>query len=234
VHNYAKYSNAVIGSPQLPPQALGDLWKQIAMRYKDNSLIIFGLMNEPVELRGETWLEAANIAIENIRRTGAKNLILVPGIGWTSAHGWMSWKYGTPNSEVMLRVFDPGRNFAYDVHQYFDSDYSGTNPECQSTEVGVAALKVFTQWARYHHKRGFLGEFGAGPNQTCLEALDNTLNYMAGNSTVWLGWTYWAGGTGWPEDFFSSLEPIEGQDRPQMKVLGRYTRYVPSVRGDEK
>src|SRR4029077_3902111 len=111
VHNYAKYANAVIGSQNLPPQTLGDLWKQIAMRYKDNNLVIFGLMNEPVELRTETWLEAANIAIENIRRTGAKNLILVPGIGWTSAHGWMSWKYGTPNSEVMLKVVDSGNNF---------------------------------------------------------------------------------------------------------------------------
>ena len=234
VHNYAKYFNAVIGTQKLPPQAFGELWNQIAMRYKDNALIIFGLMNEPVELRAESWLEAANIAIENIRRTGSKNLVLVPGVGWTSAHGWMSWRYGTPNSEVMLKVVDPGNNFAYDVHQYFDSNYSGTNPECQSTEVGVVALKVFTQWARYHRKRGFLGEFGAGPDQKCLETLDRTLSYMAGTSTVWLGWTYWAGGVGWPEDFFSNLEPVGGQDRPQMKVLEKYTRYVPSVRGDEK
>ena len=64
--------------------------------------------------RPKPGLEAANIAIAEIRQTGAKNLILVPGNGWSSARDWAGGGYGTPNSEVMLKVEDPADNFAYE------------------------------------------------------------------------------------------------------------------------
>jgi len=224
VHNYAEYSKAVIGSKRTPVDALGQLWRQIAARYKNNDFVIFGLMNEPTGLPTETWLKAANIAISDIRKTGAKNLILVPGNGWSSARDWMSAIYGTPNSEVMLNVTDPADNFVYDVHQYFNKDFTGSKPDCQSVEIGVKSLTPFTQWARKHRKRGFLGEFGAGSDQTCLDTLDRVLKFMAANSDVWLGWTYWAGGTWWPKDYFTNIEPLDKKDRPQMSILKRYIK----------
>ena len=98
----------------------------------------------------ETWLEAANVAIAEIRRTGAKNLILVPGNGWSSARDWVGGRYGTPNSEVMLKVEDPADNFAYDVHQYFNSDFTGTTADCQSVDIGISTLTPVTEWARQH------------------------------------------------------------------------------------
>ncbi len=116
VHNYAKYYGAVIGSEKLPPTALGELWRQIAARYKNDEMVVFGLMNEPVGLQTEIWLEAANDAIGKIRQTGARNLILVPGNGWSSARDWTSGKYGTRNSQVMQNVVDPSENVAFDVH----------------------------------------------------------------------------------------------------------------------
>ena len=67
VHNYAAYRGAMIGTESVPANALGDLWGRIAERYKDNDAVIFGLMNEPNNLPTETWLEAANIAIAEIR-----------------------------------------------------------------------------------------------------------------------------------------------------------------------
>ena len=50
--------------------------------------------------------------------------------------------------------------------------FTGTHADCQSVEIGVTSLTPFTQWAREHRKRGFLGEFGAGANPICLETLD--------------------------------------------------------------
>jgi endoglucanase len=222
VHNYAKYFGSVIGTPKLPPTALGDLWRQIAVRYKHNDLVVFGLMNEPTQLRTEIWLEAANNAVAEIRQTGANNLILVPGNGWSSARDWTSAKYGTPNSQVMLNVVDSSENFAFDVHQYFDRDFTGTHADCQSVEIGVTSLTPFTRWARERRKRGFLGEFGAGSNPICLDALDRVLEFMAINNDVWLGWTYWAAGSMWAKDYFTNIEPLGGKDRPQMSVLERY------------
>ena len=222
VHNYAIYYGSVIGTQNLPTNALGDLWRKIALRYKNNESVIFGLMNEPKELRTETWLRAVNFAIAEIRRAGAKNMIFVPGNGWSSARTWVRSNYGSPNSKVMLKVADPGNNFTYEVHQYFNSDFTGTAADCQSVDIGIKTLAPFTQWARKHRKRGFLGEFGAGSNSTCLDALNRVLRFMAENNDVWMGWTYWAAGNWWSKDYFTSIQPLDGDDRPQMKVLEKY------------
>ena len=224
VHNYATYYGSVIGAKTLPTSALGDLWGKLGERYKDNETVIFGLMNEPHGLTTETWLEAANIAIAEIRRAGAKNLILVPGNGWSSARDWVGDSYGTPNSEVMLKVDDPARNFAYDVHQYFDADFTGTAADCQNVDIGIATLTPVTEWARQHGRHAFLGEFGMGPSETCLAALDRIMRFLNDNKDVWLGWTYWAGGEWWPADYFTNIQPIDGQERPQLSVLQKYLR----------
>ena len=65
-------SRSMIGTENVPTSALGDLWRRIAERYKDNETVVFGLMNEPNNLPTETWLEAANIAIAEIRANRRK------------------------------------------------------------------------------------------------------------------------------------------------------------------
>jgi len=223
VHNYATYRGSVIGTTNVPTDALGDLWRRIGERYKHEETVIFGLMNEPNNLRTETWLEAANAAIAEIRATGAKNLILVPGNGWSSARSWLDATYGTPNGDVMLNVKDPVDNFAYEVHQYLNADWTGTSADCQRGDIGIETLTPFTQWAQKYHQRGFLGEIGVGAGSTCLDALDRVLAFMNENSDVWIGWTYWAAGAWWPKDYFTSIQPLGGKDRPQMAILEKYT-----------
>ena len=230
VHNGASYYGSIIGTKNLPTGALGDLWRRIAERYGGNETVIFGLMNEPNSLPTETWLEAANIAIAEIRRTGAKNFILVPGNGWSSARDWTGGGYGTPNSEVMLKIEDAADNFAYEVHQYFNSDFTGFTADCQSVDIGISSLTPVTEWARQHRKRVFLGEIGVGSDRTCLDALDRVMRFMNDNNDVWLGWTYWAGGTWWPKDYFTSVQPLGGKDRPQMAVLEKYTKTDATMR----
>jgi endoglucanase len=220
-HNYARYYGKIIGSVDVPADAFADFWKKLAMQFKDNPRVIFGLMNEPHTMATELWLTGANAAIAAIRSTGATNLILVPGNGWSGAHSWTQNWYGTPNGTVMLNVVDSLDNYAYDVHQYLDSNSSGTSSTCVSVNTGADRLKTFTGWLRTHGKRGFLGEFGVGANETCMEALDKMLNYIDDNKDVWLGWTWWAAGPWWGEYMFT-VEPKNGQDRPQMAILEKY------------
>ncbi|HWP25093.1 MAG TPA: glycoside hydrolase family 5 protein [Xanthobacteraceae bacterium] len=224
VHNYGAYRGSVIGSENLPVAAFGDLWRRIATRYRSNEAVIFSLMHAPTRLTTERWLEAANVAIAEIRSTQAQNLILVPGNGWSSARDWTSAHYGTPNARVMLGVADPRDNYMYEVHQFFDEDFSGTSSECRTIDASVETLKPFTDWARQHRKRGFLGQFGVGANNNCLDVLGRVLFYMANNNDVWHGWTYWAAGEWWPRDFFTSIQPVEGEDRPQMSILSQYIK----------
>ena len=50
IHNYARWNGQIIGQSSGGPTNadLASLWKQIATKYKSNSRIAFGIMNEPV------------------------------------------------------------------------------------------------------------------------------------------------------------------------------------------
>ncbi len=219
-HNYARYDDRVVGGPDLPTNAFADLWQRLATRYRDNDLVVFGLMNEPHSMATETWVDQANRAIAAIRSTGATNLILVPGNQYTGAHSWHEDWYGTPNSAAMLDIVDRGDNFAIEVHQYLDGDSSGRSPECVDDTIGSARLETFDEWLEQHDLRGFLGEFGAGPGDVCLAALDDILDFVETNDDQWIGWSYWAAGPWWGDYIFEVEPDADGEfDDPQMDVL---------------
>ena len=216
MHNYARYRGVVIGTGNVATSAFEDVWKKIAAHYKDNSHVIFGIMNEPYGMDINLWLTDANAAIKGIRDSGATNLITVPGIAWTGAHSWIS----SGNADVMEGVNDPGDNFIFEMHQYFDNDSSGTTDKCVSATIGAERLTAATKWLKDNGFRALLGEFGATQSSACLTTLDNTLKYMESNKDQWMGWTYWAGGPWWGNYMFSS-EPSGGVDKPQMtKMIG--------------
>lgn len=221
-HNYARYHNRVIGDSDVTHAHFADFWRRLAELFKHNPKVIFGLMNEPRDMRTELWLESANTAIAAIRATGASNLILVPGNAWTGAHSWYQTWYGTANAVVMKGIRDPGNNFAFELHQYFDSDHSGTAPTC--TADGAYVMQDITRWLKENGYKGFLGEFAGANNSACRKAVEDALNYMNTNKDVWLGWTWWAAGPWW-SDYMYSLEPQSGGgDQPQMQWLAPYLR----------
>ncbi len=217
-HNYGRYQEHLIGSDEVPAAAFFDFWHELAQLYKHDEHIIFGLMNEPHDMPSEQWRDAANAAVAAIRGTGAKNLILVPGNGWSGAHSWNQDWYGTPNAELMLSIEDPGNNYAFEVHQYLDSDSSGRSDTCVDEEVGVRRLKQFTKWARMHQRRGYLGEFNGGDNPTCKAGVQRMLNHVESNPDVYIGWAFWAAGPWW-NTHPRVLEPKSGVDAPQMDWL---------------
>lgn len=213
-HDYARYDGKLVGSPDVPDTAFADFWGQVAAQFKDNPRVWFGLMNEPHDLPATQWLGSANAAIAAIRTAGASNLVLVPGTAWTGAHSWVS----SGNAAAMLGVRDPANHFIFEVHQYLDADSSGMNSEAVSTTIGSERLREFTEWCRRHHRRGFLGEFGAADNPAALATTDDMLRYMEANRDVWVGYAWWAAGPWWGEYMFT-LEPKDGKNRPQMATL---------------
>jgi len=216
-HNYARYYGQLIGTA-VPVGAFANFWAQLASKFMGNPRVIFGLMNEPNTMSTELWLSDANAAIKAIRGVHATNLITVPGNAWTGAWDWSQNWYGTPNSEVMKGVVDPLNNYVIEVHNYMDSDHSGTHPECVSPTVGSESLMNFTGWARQQKVKAFLAEWAGGRNEVCYEAVTNLLKYVDANLDVWEGWTWWAGGPMWG-DYIFTLDPDNGQDRPQMHYL---------------
>ncbi|MCF3643370.1 glycoside hydrolase family 5 protein, partial [Rhizobium sp. TRM95111] len=171
------------------------------------------------DVPADQWLASANAAIAAIRAAGADNLVLVPGTSWTGAHSWEQQRDGGANGTVMRRVADPLGRHAYEVHQYFDADFSGKHETCARAADGVAALERFTDWLRETGARGFLGEFGGSAAPGCLEAIADARAVVEGNADVWTGWAYWAAGDWWPESEPLNVQPTGKGDRAQLAAL---------------
>jgi len=226
-HNYAKYNGALIGSPGAPADVFADLWRRLATEFKDDDTVIFGLMNEPNAVSSTDWAQAAQAAIDAIRKAGAKNLVLVPGTAYTGAHSWRSTYYGTSNAVALQPLKDPGNRMAFEAHQYLDKDNSGTKGECVSATAGAEKLAGFVSWLRENKKVGFIGEFATGNTPVCNQALEGMLSYIEQNNDVIVGWTWWAAGAWWKNDYPFNVQPNkDGSDKPQMAILSKHARKV--------
>jgi endoglucanase len=210
IHNYARYNGNLVNT-SFPNDQLKTFWNLLANQFKSNSKVMFGLMNEPYSMDTDIWVGAANAAIAGIRASGATNIILVPGNRYTGAHSWAVSNDGNgrSNADALLNIVDSGNNFIIEMHQYLDSDYSGTQTACVSNTWGSDALVTATSWLRTNKLKGFIGEFGGGANTQCYDSIDLMLAYMENNADVWTGWTWWSAGPWWGS-YFLSIEPSSG------------------------
>jgi endoglucanase len=207
-----------LGMPAgLPASSYADFWSRLAQAFKEQSNVIFGLMNEPNQQSPAQWASVANAAIAAIRSAGATQLILIPGTDYTGAYDWVS----SGNAATWAHVSDPAKNFAFEVHQYLDSDNSGTHASCVAGN-GSTALIAATTWARSNGYHLFLGEVGWSQDPSCTNEGPALMHYTTANPDVWIGWTYWAGGPWIPQSYIFMLDPANlanPVDKPQMQVL---------------
>lgn len=199
----------------LPASRFGNFWKLVATEFKSYPNVVFGLMNEPHKQTAKEWRAVAEYGVYGIRKSGARQLILIPGTAWTGAHNWVS----SGNAAAWTGFKDP--NFAFEMHQYLDSDYSGTHATCVSGK-GAKVLEAATNWARTNHYKIFIGETGWANNPVCLTEGAALVSYMSKNADVWNGWTYWSAGRWIAQSYMYMLTPADltkPVDKPQMKAL---------------
>ncbi|KAK3325966.1 glycoside hydrolase superfamily [Apodospora peruviana] len=201
-HNYMRYndpssqpfSGSVIGNTSDPTAAttaqFGSFWGELAKRFADNEKVIFGLQNEPHDVASSLLVSNLQAAIDSIRRSGAKNLIIAPGNSWSGGHYWT--KGGADaNSNWIHKLVDPLNNTAVDIHEYLDQDFSGGHLAC--TQDPATNLAGVTAWLKEHKLKAFITEFGGSNTTACVTMLNGMLDYMAQNEE-YIGWTAWAAG----------------------------------------
>jgi endoglucanase len=145
-------------------------------------------------------------AINGIRGAGATSqYIFAEGNSWTGA-----WVWNTTN-DSLKDLDDPEDLLIFEMHQYLDSDGSGTSDVCVSSTVGVERVEGATAWLKDNAKLGVLGEYAGGPNTVCQDAVTGMLDHLEANNDVWLGAIIWAGGPWWSATTWASVEPPSGQ-----------------------
>ncbi|ORX97100.1 glycoside hydrolase family 5 protein [Clohesyomyces aquaticus] len=201
-HNYMRYNDpsqqpmtgSIIGDTSDATAAttaqFGAFWGELAGRFKDNEKVIFGLMNEPHDMKTSLVVQNNQAAIDAIRKAGAKQLILAPGNSWTGGH---SWTEGSDPSTQLTQLKDSASNLAFDIHEYLDSDYSGTHAPCAN---GAAKLAGVTSWLKQNNYKAMITEFGGSNTTQCASMLTEFIKYMDSND-VYIGWTAWAAGPFW-------------------------------------
>ncbi|KAL5120593.1 hypothetical protein ACEQ8H_001612 [Pleosporales sp. CAS-2024a] len=198
-HNYGRfYSNIITDTA-----GFKTWWTNVAAQYKDNQLVVFDTNNEYHDMDQQLVFDLNQAAIDGIRAAGATTQYITPeGNSWTGAWTWIS----SGNAASLVSLTDPSNKLVYQMHQYLDSDGSGTSPTCVSSTVFSERLAAATQWLKDNRKRGLIGEFAAGNNAVCMDALADGLAYLQGNSDVWMGAIWWAAGPWWG-DYIFSMEP---------------------------
>ncbi|KAL2017731.1 hypothetical protein VTK56DRAFT_1701 [Thermocarpiscus australiensis] len=199
-HNFGRYYGNIITDTA----GFGTFWTNVAKQFASNSRVIFDTNNEYNTMDQTLVLQLNQAAIDGVRAAGARSqYIWVEGNSWSGA-----WTWNVTNGNL-AGLTDPEGKLVYEMHQYLDSDGSGTSDACVSAQIGVQRVVGATSWLRANGKVGVLGEFAGGANAVCQSAITGMLDHLRQNSDVWQGALWWAAGPWWG-DYIFSFEPPSG------------------------
>ena len=208
----ASQSYSLILAGQPAGAAFVEMWARLATKYRNYPNVIYGLMNEPKDQTPQQWHDAAVAAVSGIRTITKTQAITIPGTYYTGAHSWVT----SGNAAVWTGFKDTGPSL-FEMHEYMDSDFSGTHATCYN---GYSAMAEATNWLRINHFKAFLGEVAYSTDSTCV---NNGPAFFAGltqDADVWLGWTWWAAGPEFGSSYMFNLNPnANGSDQPQVETL---------------
>ena len=223
LHNYGAYDDGTggkginsVGGPTYAQFA--DVWSRLATAFGSNPKIMFDLMNEPANVSTATMTTANQAAIDAIRLTGFTGYIHVEAGGFAGAHDWIN----SGSAAAFLTLTDPEDKLIAHVHQYLDSNNSGTG-DVAVTGKGATVLVAATNFARSNGIKMHLGEYGIANTPSMFTEGAAMLAYMGANDDVWIGHTIWAGGPAWGDGYFQKVEPAGFTapiiDKPQIPLI---------------
>ncbi|MBA3535457.1 MAG: cellulase family glycosylhydrolase [Tatlockia sp.] len=200
------------------------IWGQLAKLIQndpkiDQKFIMLDLMNEPVDVPEDKVFTIQTALIKMLREQKFDGNILVEGNSWSGLHSWASHKWqGSDNQTYSNATLFTRDNFNkqgitdlskifINVHQYFDSNFSGTEDTCQQdlTTTGDSGfnLNEFVDYLTTNKLKAVVTEFGTGKDaDSCRTPLKNFMQYLKDNSSEgkefgFAGWTIWSTGHGW-------------------------------------
>lgn len=201
-----------------------DIWSKLYTLIKndpeiDQNYIMLDLVNEPVNVPDDKVFTIQAAVIKSLRNQGFNGYILVEGNSWTGLHSWTTSQWSSSDGKTYTNAtLFTRENFInagitdlskiiINVHQYLDSNFSGTGDDCQqdiwTTGDNGFNLNAFTEYLQQNQLKAIVTEFGAGQNASnCTAPMQQFAQYLKDNSAKgkdygFVGWTIWATGHGW-------------------------------------
>lgn len=121
------------------------------------------------------WGATVQTAVSAIRQTGATSqYILLPGTEYSCAKDFVS--DGSAAALINVTNLDGSTtNLIFDVHQYLDTDGSGTHTDCVTDHV-TDTFTPLASYLRQNKRMALLSETGGGSNESndssCLTGMD--------------------------------------------------------------
>lgn len=212
---------------QVDRYAFADFWSKLASIFKGNSLVEYGLVNEPHDMSTMSWWTTAQKCVDYIRNAGATTNIYIPGNGYSAAGSWTnnsvdtapspkrSNAYGWLNVNAGTPIYDPiGKSIA-EVHVYLNGDSSGNSDDIVSATVARGRLEPAMNEASAQGYSMFIGEIGLYAGANGAQAVwDDFIDYTKHSAPACTGFASWAGGwPGWWDDVHAphfSVSPTDG------------------------
>ena len=212
------------GTLILDEKAYQSVWSQLAELMQQDPLIdkdylLIDLVNEPVAVPDDKVFTIQASLINMLRNQNFTGYIMVEGNSWSGLHSWSSYQWkGSDNQMYSNATLFTREHFAkagitdlskilINVHQYLDSDYSGTHDDClqdlTTTGDNGFNLNEFVDYLNQNQLKAIVTELGTGRNAaSCKAPLNEFMTYLKDNSAKnkdygFVGWTLWSAGHGW-------------------------------------
>lgn len=212
------------GTLVLDSSAYQSVWGQLVDLLQgdseiDMNYVVLDLMNEPVNVPNDSVFTIQTDLIKYLRSKNYLGPIMVEGNSWTGLHSWTTaaWTGSDGKTYTNATLFsrenfnkagiDDLSNIIINVHQYLDSDYSGTHNNCltdlSTTGDNGFNLDAFVAYLKTNELKAVVTEFGAGTDaSSCTSTLNQFVQYMKDNAAGqknygFVGWTIWSTGHGW-------------------------------------
>lgn len=199
----------------------------------DTAYLMLDLVNEPADAPSDSGditpaaaLSVESAAIKTLEGKGFTGRYLIEGANWTGLHSWSEQEYQWSESDgtnentftrdniaaqTGLTTDEVANRVVINVHQYFDSNFSGTSDTCITYDDNQFHVEEFAQYLKEQQLTAMVTEFGVSKNDStgdCNNTMQSFLNAVNDNAATldsdgnvqdggFIGWTVWSTGHGW-------------------------------------
>ena len=190
--------NAMADDPVAKKEMFLSVWRQLALRYKDqDSNVLFEILNEPNQkLNFKLWNTYLADAIKIIRVTNPnRTLIIGPG-NWNGIESLPTLVLPKEDENIIVTVhfYHPmkfthqGAPWANDFKNLSGVTWTGTKEEREEIET---KLQVAADWSKTNGRPIFLGEFGAYDKGDMVSRSSYTAYVARTAERLNFSWAYW-------------------------------------------